>query len=269
MTNFHIADIDQLLLLGVDAVCARMGVALPWDEIGKEVADFVTGEGVKQHIGKVRLARAKAGRKVPDKPEKMRRKSRVKEPKAEEDDEVEQGSTAKLMSLLYHGKETQPKAKTTTPKKPKATAATTPGGSSNPTKGRKRVKSLLDREAVLGSSNTASPTKKKSTGKRGRKTKTEQLREEEEEFEDATPTKRQRTYELRAIASEPVYKDQLDDDDDDDDYYFDMLAPKEQGDEEEYRDDDDDEDGEAEDDKMEGVKGDDGMFSRPMQSARL
>jgi hypothetical protein len=145
----------------------------------------------------------------------------------------------------------QPKPKKT-PKKPKVAAATTPGGSSRSAQGRKRVKSSLDREAVLGTGSTGSPTKK-STGKRKRKTKFEQLKEEEEEFENETPTKPERTYELRAIASEPKYN--VDEYDSDDDV---VLADQDQGDE--YID-DGDEDDEAEEDKMEDVKGENGMLS--------
>ena len=211
----------------------------------------MSAEGVKQHIGKVRLARAKFGRKVPDKPEKkMRRKNRAKEAKAEEEDEADKATTTRLASLLYHGPETQPKPKKT-PKKPKA-PATTPGDSSRSCQGRKKVKSSLDREAVLGLGSTGSPTKT-STGKRGRKTKVDQLKEGEEEFEDATPTKRQRQYELRAITNEVKYD--FDEYDSDDDV---VLADQDQGDE--YREDGDDDD-EAEDDKMEDIKGGNGMLS--------
>lgn len=64
------ADADQFVLLCIDAVCSRLGVALPWDEIAKEVEPWLSAEGIKQHLGKLRLAREALGRKVPPKPEK-------------------------------------------------------------------------------------------------------------------------------------------------------------------------------------------------------
>lgn len=200
------ADVDQLVLLSVDAVCARLGVALPWEEIAKEVEPFLTAEGVKQHLGKIRLARMKAGRRVPSRPEKgTRRKSRANQIKQEEKEEVETGTPTKLAGLLYHGSETQPK-KVRTPKK--SASVTTPGGSTGKA-GRKRIRSTLDRDAVLGAPSMVTPTKM-TTGKRGRKAKDELFGEGDSDYAE-TPTKKAKTgtpnYNFRAISKDVKYKD--------------------------------------------------------------
>ena len=244
------ADTDQLALLCVDAVCARLNIAIPWDEVAKEVAPFLTGEGMKQHLGKLHLARESAGRKVPARPQKgMRRKAQTKV-KEEEDDEAAQVEqmkvTNKLAGLLYHGPETQPK-KVRTPKQPKAgAAATTPGGSTASTgAGRKRAKTTLDREKLL-----STPTKS-TTGKRGRKSRVETVKEDEDDdYAQGTPSKRQKQYSLRAISKEPVYNQETEIGDDENEEEA-MLAPQDDG---EIGDDDYQEDEAGEDDKMEDVE---------------
>nr|POE56761.1 hypothetical protein CFP56_33733 [Quercus suber] len=60
-------DIDQLVLLCVDHVCTKQGISIPWDLVGKEINDTLTGEAIKQHLVKVRKARETHGQQVPPK----------------------------------------------------------------------------------------------------------------------------------------------------------------------------------------------------------
>jgi hypothetical protein len=227
-------------------------VALPWDEIAKEVEPFLSAEGIKQHLGKLRLARVKAGRRVPDRPEKgTRRKSRATQIKQEEKEEAEMGTPSKLAGLLYHGPETQPK-KVRTPRK--SASATTPGDSTVKA-GRKRVKSTLDREALLGTPSTATPTKV-TTGKRGRKAKAEVIEEEEEDYAE-TPTKKAKTgapnYNFRAITKDITYNQDAavsDNDEEEEEEEEDNLLPPEDDGDGDYKEEGD----AADDDKMEDVK---------------
>lgn len=227
-------------------------MALPWEEIAKEVQPFLTADGVKQHLGKIRLAREKAGRRVPSKPEKgSRRKSRANQIKKEEKEEAETGSPTKLAGLLYHGPETQPK-KIRTPRK--SVSATTPGGSTGKA-GRKRVRSTLDREAVLGTPNTVTPTKV-TTGKRRHKARAEVIEEEDSDYAE-TPTKKAKTrapsYNFRAITKDKTYTQDasLTDNEEEEES---LLAPEDDGDGD-YKEDGDP----ADDDKMEDVKSQQGI----------
>jgi hypothetical protein len=45
------------VLLSIVEECAKQNIVIPWNEVGKRVAPFVTGEGVKQHIEKMYNAR--------------------------------------------------------------------------------------------------------------------------------------------------------------------------------------------------------------------
>jgi hypothetical protein len=232
----------------VEAVCGRLNIAIPWDDVAKEVAPFLTGEGMKQHLAKLRVARETAGRKVPARSEKGMRKKAQTKVKEEDDDEaapVEQPKvTNKLAGLLYHGPETQSK-RVRTPRKPKAgSAVATPGSSTASTgAGRKRAKSTLDREKLLGT-----PTKS-TTGKRGRKSRTDTVKEEAEEDEDyqqGTPSKKQKKYSLRDFFKSPVYNQEIDIGEDEEEEEAE-LAPEDDGEDGdgEYQ-----EDEAAEDDKM-------------------
>lgn len=128
-----------------------------------------------------------------------------------------------------------------TPKKPKE--ATTPGGSTGA--GRKKTKSTLNREAILGT-----PTKStgSATGKRGRKGRAESLQEDDDDdYQENTPSKKQKSYGLRPITNEPKYTQEMaagEGDEDDES----LLAPEDDGDYE-YQ-----EDGIGENDDMEGVQ---------------
>jgi hypothetical protein len=153
--------------------------------------------------------------------------------------------------LLYHGPETQPK-KARTPRK--FTPATTPGGSTGKA-GRKRVKSTLDREALLGTPSTVIPAKV-TTRKRGRKAKAEVFEEEDSDYAE-TPTKKAKTeapsYNFRAITKDKTYNQDasLTDNEEEEDS---LLAPEDDGDGE-YREDGD----AADDDKMEEVESQHGI----------
>lgn len=59
-------EVDQLVLLCVDQVCTKQGVAIPWDLVGKEINDTLTGEAIKQHLVKMKKAREQHGQQVPD-----------------------------------------------------------------------------------------------------------------------------------------------------------------------------------------------------------
>ena len=229
--TLYTADVDQLVLLSVDAVCTRLGVPLPWEDIAKEVEPFLTAEGVKQHIGKIRIARETAGRRVPSKPEKgTRRKSHAEQIKREEKVVAEKSSPNKLAGLLYHGPTTQPK-KVRTPRKSALATATTPGGSTGDFKpGRKRVRSTLDRAAVLGTPSTVTPTKV-TTGKRGRKVKVDAIQEEDSDYAE-TPSKKVKTetpYNFRAVTKEVTYAQDtpLSDNEEEEDS---LLAPEDDDD---------------------------------------
>lgn len=53
------------MLICTDYICAQQGVAIPWDDVAKEVEPFLSGEAIKQHLAKVRKFREQAGMKVP------------------------------------------------------------------------------------------------------------------------------------------------------------------------------------------------------------
>lgn len=99
-------DLDQLVLICTDYICAQQGVAIPWDDVAKEVEPFLSGEAIKQHLAKVRKYREQAGMKVPPLVERNQRRrtfqglgtnrSRSSNIKEEDEEPGQQGS-----SLLY------------------------------------------------------------------------------------------------------------------------------------------------------------------------
>lgn len=94
------------MLICTDYICAQQGVAIPWDDVAKEVEPFLSGEAIKQHLAKVRKYREQAGMKVPPLVERNQRRrtfqglgtnrSRSSNIKEEDEEPGQQGS-----SLLY------------------------------------------------------------------------------------------------------------------------------------------------------------------------
>lgn len=62
-----IAEKDQLVLLCVEYIISKHGIELDWNAVGKEIEPYLTGEAIKQHLSKLRVARDEAGQKNPPK----------------------------------------------------------------------------------------------------------------------------------------------------------------------------------------------------------
>lgn len=58
---------DQYVLLAVDIACNEIGAPVPWDVVAAKINPTLTGEGLKQHLAKVRKFREQNGRPVPHK----------------------------------------------------------------------------------------------------------------------------------------------------------------------------------------------------------
>lgn len=58
----------------MESVSAKLGVAIPWDDIAKEVEPHLTGEAIKQHLVKVYKFREEWNKKVPEKVDKTQRR---------------------------------------------------------------------------------------------------------------------------------------------------------------------------------------------------
>ena len=56
---------DKKLLLAVQYVCNLKGVGVPWDDIGHEMGDKITGGAVIQHLAKLRTRMIEQGLSVP------------------------------------------------------------------------------------------------------------------------------------------------------------------------------------------------------------
>lgn len=63
-------DLDQQLLLALEAVVTEDEVKLDWNSVGEQMPQIMTGEAIKQHLAKVRTAREKVGMPVVVKAEK-------------------------------------------------------------------------------------------------------------------------------------------------------------------------------------------------------
>ncbi|GAB7360693.1 hypothetical protein MBLNU230_g0571t1 [Neophaeotheca triangularis] len=72
---------DQHLLLIIYHICHREDIDIPWNEVASEIRPWMTGEAIKQHLVKLRAARAEAKLPVPPKTERRPRKiAHVKAP---------------------------------------------------------------------------------------------------------------------------------------------------------------------------------------------
>ena len=216
--NYFAVDKDQLVLLCLDNVCIKLGIALPWDAVAKlvEPDGTLSGEAIKQHLGKVYKARVAFGLPVPEKADKPRRKAgkaadgdastpakrgRVKKEVAGDADEEDNDTPVKGANLLY----APAVEKLKTPKKAKNIGV----GRGN---GRKKAP-VLDEAETLS-------TPCKSTGKRGRTTKPVK-KEAVDESDYETPSKKLRQ------TSAVNYAAQMDPDSDED-----VLDARQAGDEE-------------------------------------
>ncbi|KAK5167411.1 uncharacterized protein LTR77_007110 [Saxophila tyrrhenica] len=95
------ADKDQLLLLQIEAVCAKRNITLPWDDIARATAPFLTGEAVKQHITKVYRTRVAHGFQVPVRHDKN---TSAKDAKTEYDgidSKAEAGTNSQLLHWVF------------------------------------------------------------------------------------------------------------------------------------------------------------------------
>ena len=210
-----------MVLLFVDHVCTKQGIAIPWDDIAKDVEPWLSGEAIKQHLAKVRAFREKEGRAVPEKLDKTTRRRAGKltsgapttpakggrgwKAKNEAGEDEELDTPANGGNLLWRGNTKKGKAKKdgggedSTPK--------TPGKGRGG--GRKKSKAANDDE---GDENLETPNK--STGKRGRKAKKEVDDEDMCGSEDESPTKKQKTISLRPLTGNVNYNEQCDPDED-------------------------------------------------------
>ena len=120
------ADADQLVLLHVEAICAKEGILIPWERVAKAVSQTLTGEAIKQHLSKVIKQRVAAGRPVPEKSGGSSRRGVGKQALSEakgkmggvDDDEP------KEYHLLYYGPGVPGPKKAQNPKTPKKETGT-------------------------------------------------------------------------------------------------------------------------------------------------
>lgn len=198
-TNDSVADVDQLLLLTVDHVCVKNAIPIPWDEVAKHIAPYLTGEAIKQHLAKVRHFRVEHKRPVPEKLEKgARRKAklaatvdpttpaksgRTKKVKSQDSDDEDGDTPIKGASLLWYA----PPKKTKTPKSGKDADPNTPT-TARRSGGRKKA-------AMDGGSGESFKDTATSTGKRGRKKQTVKKEDEDDmaAFDSPSPTKKPKT----------------------------------------------------------------------------
>ena len=189
----------------MDYVCAKAGIPIPWEDVGKLVEPYVTGEAVKQHIAKVRVQREADGRPVPPKLEKSDRRKAAAgvvpitpaRGKTAKKDDTREDTPVKGSGLLYVPP--TKKAKTTGPV------------------GRGRGRKAKAIEGADAPSSLAMPdnTPVKATGKRSRKVQKPEEKEEDDDGESdhESPRKKRKTPYLRRT-TQINYKEQVDSDED-------------------------------------------------------
>lgn len=216
------ADVDQYVLLAVDIVCSEQGCTVPWNLVAEKVNDFLTGEGIKQHLAKVRKYREQSGRSVPYKTPKGGKGEvagynsgiaapRTPKKKGSDGSETEIVATGKGAGLLWtNPKQRKPKEPTaatemkqdtkqevkeyklTQNKKTTTTEGKTMNTPKMPANKSHKPTAKNERENAI--------TKKKTTGKRGRAKKDDSMEEEDTDDEayvaNGSPSKKQRN--LRA-----------------------------------------------------------------------
>ncbi len=202
LTLLVAADKDQLLLLTVESVCAKRGMAIPWDVIAAQVRPGLTVEAVKQHMTKVYNTRVEHGFQVPVRVDKgsAALAAKAKTVYDGKDPTAMPGKNANLLHFPFSTVKKNTKkagALDSTPKKVSASgdAAATPKKSDKPytPKGTSaRVKRVL--EGVIHSNATAEPvvTPSKSSGKRGRPRK-QVARSASRGSSTGSPTKKKKT----------------------------------------------------------------------------
>lgn len=208
-------------------VCMEQGTPVPWNLVAERINDYVSGEGIKQHLAKVRKFREQNGRPVPHRTTKGGKVAAygtgiTSTPKGKKNAANDDNLTAsgKGAGLLW----TNPNAKKPREPKPpketqqaveaegdgdKAALANTP---KTPARSRKPNAKVNEEES------TKAASKKKSTGKRSRTKKEPPIKEEsEEEYANnsGSPAKKQRslrpTYHVNYNESE-IAGEQFDDD---------------------------------------------------------
>ena len=216
------------MLLCVEYVCNREGIAIPWDKVGAEVNDFLSGEAIKQHLAKVRASREEAGDPVPPKPEKGSRRKTLSE-SAMDNRSIDLGvdaESSRRSGLLWGGADTKNAKRNTT----KGSIA---NGTKPMPKGGARKKSLAPTDNSIAENSqktnrvsTSKISKGKKLGSRGEKGRS--IKEESDNEDDATnddvfdpPLKKHKTTMLRALppvdySEEVVYNDDDEEDVDQD-----------------------------------------------------
>ncbi|GAB7362191.1 hypothetical protein MBLNU230_g2217t1 [Neophaeotheca triangularis] len=191
--------VDQHVLLVIDYVCAREGVAVPWDLIAAEIQPWMTGEAIKQHLVKLRSAREHAKLAVPPKIERsVRRKAALKgsavstPTRGDGDDDDDDDQSGRSLLFVPSSKK---KTRTKTPKT---------GGSTKTPKTPKSNQKVQDNE---DDEEVVTPSKSKKSASKSNNVN-------DDDYE--TPSKKVKTNSLRARAI-VNYKEQLEDEDGDDD----------------------------------------------------
>lgn len=163
------ADIDQFVLLAVDIVCTEQGTPVPWDCVAEKLNEYVSGEGIKQHLAKVRKYREQNGRRVPHK--SAHKSGRVggrkvsmqdtdfhqRTPKKKGRDDRLAPATGKGASLLW----TDPRAKV--PRQPKEVGED--AGETEKQKSKEGRKKAANTENTVEVSKTPPKKSRPSTGK--------------------------------------------------------------------------------------------------------
>ena len=195
------------MLLAVELVCTEQGTPVPWNLVAEKVNDYLSGEGIKQHLAKVRKYREQNGRPVPSRSTKggSSRKAAAygtgitNTPKKKKGDTGDDGAASgKGAGLLWTNPNAKKPKEPKPPKEPQEVKAkadsqdTVPATPKTPARSRKQNTKANDTEQAA--------SKKKSTGKRSRTKKEPTIKEESEEEYGNTndsPTKKQRTIRLR------------------------------------------------------------------------
>lgn len=237
-----IADIDQYILLAVDIACSEVGTPVPWNYVAEKVNPTLTGEGIKQHLAKVRKYRYEANRPVPERQSKGKNRKIVAYGTGATTTPKKRGArdelTGKGAGLLWtdpskktpqqvRAKEEADEAKAHELKVSKKKASGGDTMLATPKTPAKKARA----SAVKTDALEHAVSKKKSTGKRCRAKKDSAIKGEESDdyFDDQSPVKKQRlrstypvNYDETQLAGDPfgedVYEARGSQDDGDDAY---------------------------------------------------
>lgn len=192
------------MLLAVEMVCTEQGTPVPWNLVAEKINDYVSGEGIKQHLAKVRKFREQHGRPVPHRSKKGAKAAAYgtgitstpkKKKGGDEEDLAASGKGAGLLWTNPNAKKSrEPKAPKELKEEVQEVKKEADGGDA--AIATPKTPARFRKSNVKANDEDKATSKKKSTGKRSRTKKEPTIKEEsEEEYADnsGSPAKKQRS----------------------------------------------------------------------------